>query len=164
MARRVFFSFHYENDINRAMVVRNSWVVQGTKEANFIDKAAFEAVKRQGDQAVHNWIDKQLDGTSVTVVLIGSETLTRPFVQYEICQSLNRGNAIIGVYINGIKDMTTGYITLQGNVHTVVGSYNNTGSPVYFDAIADGIYDYTSGNGYQNLGNWIESAARKHNK
>lgn len=163
MARRVFFSFHYEKDINRAMVVRNSWVVQGTKEANFIDKAAFEAVKRQGDQAVHNWIDKQLDGTSVTVVLIGAETLDRPFVQYEICQNLQRGNGVIGVHINGIRDMVQGISSLKGNVHTIIGYYNN-GSPAYFDAIADGIYDYSSGNGYQNLGNWIESAARKHNK
>lgn len=162
MARRVFFSFHYENDINRAMVVRNSWVVQGTKEANFIDNAAFEAVKRQGEQAVHNWIDRQLEGTSVTVVLIGAETLTRPFVQYEICQSLQRGNAVIGVHINGIKDMVQGVSSPQGNVHTVIGYYNN-GSPAYFDAIADGIYDYTYENGYQNLGTWIESAARKHN-
>jgi len=28
MARRVFFSFKYE-DVSRAMVVRNSWVTQG---------------------------------------------------------------------------------------------------------------------------------------
>lgn len=28
MARRVFFSFHYDNDINRSMTVRNSWVTQ----------------------------------------------------------------------------------------------------------------------------------------
>ena len=42
MARRVFFSFHYENDINRSMTVRNSWVTQGKEAAGFIDKAEFE--------------------------------------------------------------------------------------------------------------------------
>ena len=31
MARRVFFSFHYDNDINRSMTVRNSWVTQEKK-------------------------------------------------------------------------------------------------------------------------------------
>ena len=41
MARRVFFSFHYDNDINRSMTVRNSWVTQGKEVAGFIDKAAF---------------------------------------------------------------------------------------------------------------------------
>ena len=162
MARRVFFSFHYENDINRSMVVRNSWVTQGKESAGFIDKAEFEKIKRQGDKSVHNWIDKQLQGTSVTVVLIGSETLKRPFVQYEICQSLNRGNAIIGVHINNIEDMRTGYITPKGIVHIVIGNHN--GKSVYFDDICDGIYDYTYDDGYHNLGKWIELAARKHGK
>ena len=74
------------------MTVRNSWVTQGKEVAGFIDKAEFEQIKLKGDQAVHNWINRQLNGTSVTVVLLGSETLNRPFVQYEICQSLNRGN------------------------------------------------------------------------
>ncbi|MCH0018293.1 TIR domain-containing protein, partial [Enterococcus faecium] len=70
MVRRVFFSFHYA-DVTRAMVVRNSWTLRGTKEAGFVDKAEFEKVKRNGDIAIKNWIDNQLIGTSVTVVLIG---------------------------------------------------------------------------------------------
>ena len=52
MARKVFFSFHYENDINRAMIVRNSWVTQGVEKAGFIDKAEFEQVRRQGTKAI----------------------------------------------------------------------------------------------------------------
>lgn len=163
VARRVFFSFHYENDINRSMTVRNSWVTQGKEAAGFIDKAEFEQVKRQGDVAVYKWIDKQLEGTSVTVVLIGSDTLNRPFVQYEICKSLQRGNAVIGVYIHNIKDMRTQKYATKGNPHTIIGYYNDN-SPAYFDKICDGIYDYTLQNGYANLGNWIETAAKAHNK
>lgn len=163
MARRVFFSFHYDNDINRSMTVRNSWVTQGKEAAGFIDKAAFEQIKRQGDAAVHRWIDQQLDGTSVTVVLIGSETLNRPFVHYEICESLKRGNGIIGVHISGIRDMLTLTATHKGDTHTVIGRYNDN-SPAYFDKICDGIYDYTTQNGYANLGIWIESAAKAHGK
>lgn len=163
MARRVFFSFHYDNDINRSMTVRNSWVTQGKEAAGFIDKATFEQIKRQGDAAVHRWIDGQLNGTSVTVVLIGSETLNRQFVQYEICESLKRGNAIIGVHINGIRDMRTSMGSSKGNTNTVVGYYNDN-TPAYFDKVCDGIYDYTTQNGYNNLGTWIESAAKAHGK
>ena len=132
MARRVFFSFHYDNDISRSMAVRNSWVIQGKEAAGFIDKAAFEQIKRQGDPAIHNWIDKQLKGTSSTVVLIGAETLDRPYVQYEIYKSLERGNALIGVHINGIRDIRTSMITVRGNTHTIIGHYDNN-RPVYFD-------------------------------
>ena len=163
MARRVFFSFHYDNDIARSMIVRNSWVTQGKEAAGFVDKAEFEQVKRQGEKAIHNWIDKQLDGTSVTVVLIGSETLNRPYVQYEICKSLQRGNAVIGVLVHNIRDMRTGSYSTRGNTHTVIGYYSD-GAAAYFDAICDGIYDYSLQNGYQNMGMWIENAARAHGK
>lgn len=120
MARKVFFSFHYENDINRSMVVCNSWVTQGKEAAGFIDKAEFEKIERQGERSVCSWIDKQLEGTSVTVVLIGEETLNRPFVHYEIRKSLQRKNALIGVHINGIEDMRTSMTSAKGNVHTVI--------------------------------------------
>lgn len=163
MARRVFFSFHYDNDINRSMIVRNSWVTQGKKAAGFIDKAEFEKMKRKGEKEVYKWIDKQLEGTSVTVVLIGAETLSRPFVQYEICKSLQRGNAVIGVYINWIRDMRTLKISAKGNIHTVIGYYED-GSPAYFDNVCDGIYDYVTQDGYANMGSWIEIAACAHNK
>jgi len=33
MARKVFFSFHYERDIWRASIVRNSWVTKPDREA-----------------------------------------------------------------------------------------------------------------------------------
>ena len=155
MARRVFFSFHYDNDINRSMTVRNSWVTQGKEAAGFVDKAEFEKIKRTGKIAVHNWIDSQLNGTSVTVVLIGSDTLNRPFVQYEICESLKRGNGVIDVYIHNIKDM----IIQKGSVKG-----NSDGSPAYFDNVYDGLYDYIEQDGYNNLGSWIETAAKAHNK
>ena len=163
MARRVFFSFHYDNDVNRSMIVRNSWVTQGKEAAGFIDKAEFETIKQQGTTAVERWIDKQLEGTSVTVVLVGSETLNRPFVQYEIRKSIKRGNAIIGVDISGIKDMITSQTSSRGNMHTVIGEYSD-GRKAYFDDYCDGIYSYTTQDGYRNIGRWIEEAARKHGK
>ena len=159
MARRVFFSFHYETDINRSMVVRNSWLIQGKEAAGFVDKAEFESIKKQGERAVCNWIDQQLRGTSVTVVLIGAETLERPFVQYEIRQSIKKGNTVLGVFIHNIKDVKSKETSKKGNIHTVIG-YEPNGNPVYFDEICDGdgVYDYCLDNGYENLGNWIEDA------
>ena len=48
MARRVFFSFHYERDVWRANVVRKSWVTKpDRKTAGFIDAAEFEKIQRQ---------------------------------------------------------------------------------------------------------------------
>jgi hypothetical protein len=100
--RRVFFSFHFD-DVWRVNQVRNIWLTKG-REAGYIDAAEFEKIERKGNRAVMNWIDEQLDGTSVTVVLIGSKTLSRRFVKYEIQQSIKRKNGLVGIHINQIKD------------------------------------------------------------
>lgn len=157
MARRVFFSFHYEDDVNRAFVVRNSWMMQANRETGgFVDHAQFEAIKRNGDRAVHHWIDEQLVGSSVTVVLIGAETLYRPYVQYEIRESYARGNGLLGIYINNIKNFqgfTSGRCS-TGNLQ--IGT--KMGLPVYFSGCP--VYDWIGDNGYTNLGTWVEQAAR----
>jgi hypothetical protein len=104
MARKVFFSFHYERDIWRTNVVRNSGVVEGAAAAGFYDASLWEEAKKKGDAEVKKLIDAGLVGTSVTVVLIGAETASRKFVDYEIEQSIARGNGLLGIYISGIKD------------------------------------------------------------
>ena len=57
MARRVFFSFEYDHDVSRAMVVRNSWVTQGKEAAGFIDAADFEEI-REGRRYSHKEVDR----------------------------------------------------------------------------------------------------------
>jgi hypothetical protein len=105
MARGVFFSFHYERDISRACVVRNSWVTKGEAEGRFIDASLWEEAKRKGADAIRRLIDDGLKNTSVTAVLIGAETASRPWVIYEIEKSMERGNGILGVRIHAIQDL-----------------------------------------------------------
>lgn len=160
MARKVFFSFHFENDVWRANVVRNSWVTADT--AGFIDWADFEEVKKGGDAAIKKWIDNQLIGTSVTVVLIGVETNNREYVRYELQKSYERGNGILGIYIHNIKD-SKGNTSLQGS--TIFGSLGKRadGSDVYLFEIAK-IYDWVSDDGYNNFSKWVEEAAKNAGK
>jgi len=142
MARRVFFSFKYK-DVSRAMVVRNSWVAQGKEAAGFVDAADFEKLKRQGDTAIKNWVDNQLKGTSVTVVLVGKETCTSRWVKYEIEKSIEIGNGLLGIDVSKIKD-------LQGNTSERC------------DRIPKGhsFYLWNNHDGYKNMGDWIEKAAK----
>lgn len=142
MARKVFFSFKYE-DVSRAMVVRNSDVIRGDEKAGFIDKAEFEEVKRKGDQAIKNWIDRQLDGTTVTAVLVGEKTCQSRWVKYEIEASKKRGNGLIGIDISKIKDFSGKTSERCGQIPA--------GYPFYL---------WLKGNGYENLGKWIDDAAK----
>ena len=143
MTRRAFFSFKYKGDVSRAMVVRNSWVTQDREAAGFVDGADFEEIKKQGDTAIKNWIDGQLKGTSVTVVLIGANTCDSRWVKYEIAKSIAVGNGLLGIDISKIKD-------LQGDTTERCGKI-----PKGYK-----FYLWNKDKGYDNMGDWIEQAAK----
>ena len=155
MSKRVFFSFYYENDLSRALVVKNNWALKENEESSFINKAEFERIKRDGEDSIRRWIDKQLAGTSVTVVLIGSETLDSKYVQYEIEQSYERGNAIMALKIGKVKNLSQ-KTSISQSVVKIVGKKKN-GELLWFDEIIDGEYDYIKNDGYNNLEKWIEN-------
>jgi len=142
MARKVFFSFKYK-DVSRAMVARNSWVTQDKEAAGFIDAADFQKIKSLGDTAIKRWIDNQLNGTSVTVVLVGQHTCSSRWVKYEIEKSIEIGNGLLGIDISKIKDF-------QGNI-TERGGEIPKGYPFYL---------WFKNDGYNNMGDWIEKAAK----
>lgn len=144
MARRVFFSFHYENDIWRASNVRNAHVVEGTAAAGFQDGSLWEEAKKKGDEALMRLINKGLEGSTVTAVLIGAETASRPWVDYEIEQSIKRGNGLLGIYIDQIKDQK-GQTSRRG---TVPRRLTTASAPIY-------TWDRDK------LGDWVEAAAKQ---
>jgi hypothetical protein len=152
MARRVFFSFHYERDIWRVSKVRNSWVTKPSiQEAGFMDAASWEEVRKKGEEAIEKWIDRQLEGTSVTVVLIGAETSNRKYVQYEIKKSWEKGNGLIGIYIHKVNDRDDKTDTKGAD--PFAGRYTGIKT-----------YDWMDDDGYKNLGDWVESAYQQPQK
>ncbi len=141
MTRKVFFSFKYD-DVHRAMNVRNSNVIGGVMKSGFIDKAEFEKVEREGNRAIQTWIDNQLNGTSVTVVLVGANTHKSKWVKYEIDQSIARGNGLLTIDISKVADMqgiTTDCCSLR------VPGYKH--------------HYWNKDDGRANLGAWVEAAA-----
>lgn len=154
MARKIFFSFHYERDAWRAGQVRNSNVVSRGDEYGFIDAAAWESIKKKGDTEIERWIDGQLENTSVTAVLIGAETADREWVQREIEKSWNRGNGIVGIRIHNIKDQDKETDTFGRN-------------PLDSFKLDDGTllsavcrtYDWVVDDGRENLSKWADEAA-----
>ncbi len=159
MARKVFFSFHFERDVWRAGQVRNSWVTKDRESAGFWDSADWEEVKKKGNDAVEKWIDDQLKGTSVTVVLIGAETSNRPYVGYEIKQSHNRGNGLIGIYIHNMKDVNSKTDT-KGMNPLSNWSVERNGKKILLSDIYP-TYDWINDDGRNKMGDWIETAAKK---
>lgn len=101
MKRRVFYSFHYEPDNWRAAQVRNIGVVEGNPPAT---DNAWEEITKGGESAIKNWIDDQMHGRSCVVVLVGTNTAGRKWIDYEIRKAWSDGKGVVGVRVHGLKD------------------------------------------------------------
>jgi hypothetical protein len=158
MARRVFFSFHYDRDVRRVVQVRNSWVVRPDGQAQpFYDKAEFEEAKRRAG-GIEKWIEDQLNGTSVTVVLFGAETYEREWVRHEIKRSYQLGKGILAIDIHTLKDPQNG-ADVQGRNPLDYWSITRDGRSVPFSSLYK-TYNWVRDDGYRNMAIWIEAAAK----
>jgi hypothetical protein len=106
MAKRVFFSFDYADvESFRANVVRkHDFTKENWQDAGYIDASIWEEAKKHKENSIKRLINSKLEGTSVTCVLIGTGTWSRPWVRYEILKSFDRGNTLFGVHINSVPD------------------------------------------------------------
>lgn len=155
MARKTFFSFHYERDAWRAANVRNSGVLSDDEESGFIDAVDWEKIEREGDGAIKRWIQDQLKGTTATVVLIGAETAQREWVLYEIRESWKRGNAVLGVRIHGIKDRDGNTDSYGANPLDAIKLEGGAALSTVCKT-----YDWVVDKGREHLGEWIEEAVQ----
>ena len=101
MAKSVFYSFHYDNDAWRVQQIINMGALEGQP---LLNAQEWEKVKRQGDAAIEKWIDDQMAYKKAVVVLIGSETADRPWVDYEIRKAWTAKKPLVGVRIHGLAD------------------------------------------------------------
>lgn len=153
MARKVFYSFHFQRDAWRAGQVRNSNTISDDDEYGVIDSVDWEKIERGGDAAIKRWINEQLKDTSVTVVLIGAETASREYVNYEIQRSVERGNALVGVRVHDMK-----------NQH---GETDRAGANPFDNFLLKDdtplsqickVYDWVKDNGRESISTWVEDA------
>lgn len=104
MVRKVFFSFHYGKDVFRVQQVIQIGTLEGNKPVSIDD---WEKIKKN-DDSVKNWVDETMKNCECVIVLIGSETANRPWVDYEIRKAWNSGKGLFGIYIHNLKDPRTG--------------------------------------------------------
>jgi hypothetical protein len=102
MARKVFYSFHYDDDSHRVQLVKNMGAVEGQP---ILTSNEWEKVEEAGKSAIEKWIDEKMSGKSCVVVLIGRHTAGRKWVGYEIEKGWNDGKGLLGIYIHGLADM-----------------------------------------------------------
>lgn len=138
MARQVFYSFHYKPDSWRASQVRNIGVIEGNRPA---PDNEWEEITSSGEDAIKKWINEQMKYRSCTVVLVGTNTSNRKWINHEIVKSWNDDMGVVGIYIHGLKNQD-GYISDKGDnpfnyitygtdgdkLSTIVKCYNPAGT------------------------------------
>jgi hypothetical protein len=164
MARKAFYSFHYVPDNWRASQVRNIGTIEGNSTVSDND---WETITKGGDAKIENWIKNQLKGRSCTIVLVGTNTANRKWINYEIIKSWDDNMGVVGIYIHGLKN-SQGQIANKGNNPFDFIGYRNTGKKLssivkcYDPSGKDSIerYDWIS----RNLEKAVEEAISIRNK
>ncbi|WP_327438247.1 TIR domain-containing protein [Pseudomonas donghuensis] len=151
--RKVFYSFHFDNDVMRVQQIRNMGVIEGNTEVTVNE---WEKVKNAGDAAIKKWINDNMNGKSCVVVLIGKDTSKRPWVQYEIKKAWEDGKALLGVYIHNLSCPNNGKST-QG-----VNPFDQTTFKIGDKVVKPLVFNPKSSDAYndidENLADWIEEA------
>ena len=156
MARKCFYSFHYEPDNWRASKVRNIGAVEGNKPASDND---WETITSGGDKNIKEWIANQMKGRTCTIILAGSKTADRKWINHEIIESWNNGMGVLVIHIHNITDRNErqcskgtnplSYVSLGGKqLSTIAKAYDPP------RITSKDVYSYIS----DNIEAWIEDA------
>jgi len=112
-------------------------VVEGNTPVSDND---WEKVTKRGDTAIKKWIADQMRGRSCTVVLVGSNTAGRKWINHEIVKSWDDGMGVVGIHVQGLKNLDGETATKGSNpfanithgksgnkLSTIVWCYNPSG-------------------------------------
>lgn len=153
MKRQVFYSFHFDNDVMRVWQIRKMGAIEGNEP---VAPNNWEQIKRS-EYAVKKWIDDNMKYKSCVIVLVGSETASRKWVDYEIRKAWNERKGLFGIYIHNLKDPITGTCRKGANPFDNVLMRNGQRLSSLVSC-----YDPNSWDTYndiaKNLENWVEEA------
>jgi hypothetical protein len=157
--RKVFYSFHFDNDVMRTQQIRNIGAIEGDEP---VSPNKWEEIKKKGDAAIENWIDENMKYKDCVIVLVGQQTAYRKWVKREIEKAWEKGKGLMGIYIHNIRCPRTGTCTQGVNpfdqftlnngakLSGIVKCYD----PNYWDAYNDIA---------NNIEKWIEEAIQIRN-
>lgn len=152
----VFYSFHFDNDVMRVQQIRNIGSIEGNPPTT---PNEWETLKRTGKKAVENWINQNMKYKRCIIVLIGSETASRPWVEHEIIKAWNDGKALLGIHIHNLKCPRNGTCRKGKNPFDLIKLDDGRAMSSIVPC-----YEPNSLNAYQDIANnissWIEHAIR----
>lgn len=158
MARKCFYSFHYKPDNWRVSKVRNIGAIEGNKPASDND---WETITGGGDKKIKEWITEQMKGRTCTIILAGSNTADRKWINYEIVKSWDDGKGVLVIFIHNLTDSDGNQCSKGANplyyiTHAPTKKRLSTIAKAYDPprTTSKGVYSYIE----DNIEAWIEEA------
>lgn len=103
--RHLFISHHHQDDAevtnlttllsSKGYDIRNSSVRMKPENQRRMDE------KRVSDKTIERILRMKISWASTVVVLVGKDTHTRPWVNWEIDKANEQGKRIVGIYVRG---------------------------------------------------------------
>ncbi len=103
--RKIFISYQHKDQMKAKGFNLLSWAKN--VDVDFVGRHLLDPVKSKDEKYIKSEINKQIKGTSVTVVLIGKDTKKSEYQPYEIERSLAKKtpNGILGIKLNTSVDL-----------------------------------------------------------
>lgn len=134
--RNVFVSHHHKDDASvdglanilsgKNYQLRNSSIRVKPDNQNRLDQ------KKVSDKTIERLLRMKMRWASQVIVIIGKETHTRSWVDWEVKAAHDLGKPIIGVYENGLKEK----VPLPGNLEKYATSIVGWRADSVIDALA----------------------------
>jgi len=118
--RRVFISYHHENDQGWANLLRNSY---GDRYEVFFDNSLDDEIDSTDPEYINRAIrESYIVGSSITIVLCGAETWKRRYVDWEISSTLHHEHALLGIALPTAQRGDQGEIIVTERLHVNIQS------------------------------------------
>ena len=95
MPRRVFISYQHDDREQARGFALLQW--NRSVDFKFVGRHLLTPVNSENESYIKRKVREQMDGTSVTAVLIGQNTKDSEWVRSEVEDSIARGNGVIGI-------------------------------------------------------------------
>jgi hypothetical protein len=124
----------------------------------------WEQIKKGGDVAIRRWIDGQLFGKSCLVVLVGSGTANRKWINYELQTAWAEKKGVLGIRIHGLKDRNGDVASRGANPFDYVNFPGTNTAMSQIVSLKDPTSMWGSSDTYAsikgNIAGWVEEAIR----
>jgi hypothetical protein len=98
MGRRIFISHQHDDRMKAKGFNLLRW--NHNVDLEFVGRHLLDPVDSDNDAYIRQKVREQLNGTSVTVVLVGTKTCESDWVCWEVATSVERGNGVLAICLD----------------------------------------------------------------